>query len=75
MTLTDIARLTLNSTLIQIIPNYDSNMIISVLPIFILTACDDHHPHIAQYANDTVLGLFPSNTEPNVLRVVVEHKN
>ena len=75
MTLTDIARLTLNSTLIQIIPNYDSNMIINVLPIFILTACADHNPEIAQYANDRVLGLFPSNTEPNVLRIVVEHKN
>lgn len=74
MKLIDIARLTLNTTLIQIIPNYDSNMIVNVLPIFILTACDDHNPDIAQYANETVLGLFPSNTEPNVLRVVVKHK-
>lgn len=75
MKLIDIAKLTLNSTLIQIIPNYDSNMIINALPIFILTACDDHNPEIAQYANDCVLGLFPSNTEPNVLRIVVEHND
>ena len=75
MKLIDIARLTLNTTIVQIIPNYDSSAIISTHAIFILTASTYHNPVIAQYANDTVLGLFPSNTETNVLRIVVEHKD
>jgi len=73
LTLREIAECTIASTIIQIIPNFNVGECLTVTAVFVWTAAPDHNRDIFQYVNDKVIGLFPSITDPNVLRVVVKH--
>ena len=74
MTLFDIACITSASTLIRIVPNDNPNNVIDAYAISIRTDRPYHHPVVARYVNDHVVFIQPSENEPNIINIIVEHR-